>query len=145
MTGSTSLSSVTVTCRCCPESSPCDRNFTAYDAVYVTLAEQLGAAVLTADGRLARAIRTHLDLDLDLDLASPSSRTYAFALVWIGDGSEADSPATRSVLRLFLSGTGTLCLCATASSRGVSVIYREAGLDGRHTGKSACATQEAWG
>ena len=40
------------------------QNFTAYDAVYVTLAEQLGAAVLTADGRLARAIRAHLDIEL---------------------------------------------------------------------------------
>jgi len=30
-------------------------NLTAYDAVYVALAEALGAALLTCDGRLARA------------------------------------------------------------------------------------------
>lgn len=37
-------------------------NFSAYDAAYVTLAEQLGAELLTADRPLARAARTHLRL-----------------------------------------------------------------------------------
>lgn len=31
-------------------------NFSAYDSAYVGLAEALGAALLTADGRLARAV-----------------------------------------------------------------------------------------
>lgn len=35
-------------------------NFTAYDAAYVVLAEQLEAPLLTADERLARAVRRHL-------------------------------------------------------------------------------------
>lgn len=34
-------------------------NFSAYDAVYVALAEGLGAALLTADRALARAARRH--------------------------------------------------------------------------------------
>lgn len=34
-------------------------NFSAYDACYVALAESLGAALLTADEPLARAVRTH--------------------------------------------------------------------------------------
>lgn len=34
-------------------------NFSAYDAVYVALAERLGASLLTADERLARAARAH--------------------------------------------------------------------------------------
>jgi predicted nucleic acid-binding protein len=34
-------------------------NFTAYDACYVALAETLGAELLTADGHLARAVRSH--------------------------------------------------------------------------------------
>jgi len=34
-------------------------NFSAYDACYVALAEALGAELLTADERLARAARTH--------------------------------------------------------------------------------------
>jgi predicted nucleic acid-binding protein len=34
-------------------------NFTAYDAAYVTLAEELGAPLLTADRRLARAVQRH--------------------------------------------------------------------------------------
>lgn len=34
-------------------------NFTAYDAMYVALAEALDAPLVTADGRLARAIRDH--------------------------------------------------------------------------------------
>ena len=37
-------------------------NFSAYDATYVALAMTLGAALLTADRRLARAVRRHLDL-----------------------------------------------------------------------------------
>jgi len=32
-------------------------NFSAYDATYVALAEQLGAELLTTDDRLARAAR----------------------------------------------------------------------------------------
>lgn len=32
-------------------------NFSAYDACYVALAELLGAALLTADDRLSRAVR----------------------------------------------------------------------------------------
>jgi predicted nucleic acid-binding protein len=34
-------------------------NFSAYDATYVALAEQLDAELLTADQRLARAVRAH--------------------------------------------------------------------------------------
>jgi predicted nucleic acid-binding protein len=34
-------------------------NFSTYDACYVALAEALGAEVLTADERLARAVRAH--------------------------------------------------------------------------------------
>ena len=34
-------------------------NFTAYDAAYVTLAEELSAEVLSSDRRLLRAIATH--------------------------------------------------------------------------------------
>ncbi|MGH2830253.1 MAG: type II toxin-antitoxin system VapC family toxin [Actinomycetota bacterium] len=34
-------------------------NFSAYDATYVALAEQLGADLLTADSRLIRSVRTH--------------------------------------------------------------------------------------
>ncbi len=37
-------------------------NFSTYDAVYVSLAERLGAALLTSDERLAQAARTHLSL-----------------------------------------------------------------------------------
>ena len=37
-------------------------NFSAYDATYVALAESLGAQLLTADERLARAARTHTSL-----------------------------------------------------------------------------------
>ena len=33
----------------------CGANLTAYDAVYVALAEALGAPLVTCDGRLARA------------------------------------------------------------------------------------------
>ncbi len=34
-------------------------NFSAYDAAYVALADHVGGALLTADGPLARAVRTH--------------------------------------------------------------------------------------
>lgn len=37
-------------------------NFSSYDAAYVALAERLDAELLTADGALARAIRSRLDL-----------------------------------------------------------------------------------
>lgn len=39
-------------------------NFTAYDAVYVALAEDLGAALVTLDARLARATRAHTSLEV---------------------------------------------------------------------------------
>lgn len=39
-------------------------NFTAYDAVYVALAERLGASIVTADGRLARAIQAHTRVEV---------------------------------------------------------------------------------
>lgn len=48
-------------------------DFTAYDAVYVALAEAItdrGAPLLTADGRLARAAAAHTDLHVML--AKPS-------------------------------------------------------------------------
>jgi predicted nucleic acid-binding protein len=35
-------------------------NFSAYDAAYVALAEQLGGELLTADDALAKAVRNHL-------------------------------------------------------------------------------------
>ena len=37
-------------------------NFSAYDATYVALAERLAAALLTADERLARAVRTNTEI-----------------------------------------------------------------------------------
>lgn len=37
-------------------------NFSAYDAVYVALAERLAASLLTGDLRLARALRRHTDV-----------------------------------------------------------------------------------
>lgn len=40
------------------------RNFSAYDASYVALAEGLEAPLLTADDRLARAVRAHLDVEV---------------------------------------------------------------------------------
>jgi predicted nucleic acid-binding protein len=39
-------------------------NFSAYDAAYVALAEQLNGELLTADDGLARAVRSHLPLRL---------------------------------------------------------------------------------
>lgn len=39
-------------------------NFSAYDAVYVALAEGLGGELLNADGRLARAVREHTSIPL---------------------------------------------------------------------------------
>lgn len=39
-------------------------NFTAYDAVYVALAEALDARLLTRDQRLATAIRRHVRVEL---------------------------------------------------------------------------------
>jgi predicted nucleic acid-binding protein len=44
-------------------------NFSAYDAVYVALAEALtenGAPLLTADSRLGRAVRKHADVEVVL-------------------------------------------------------------------------------
>lgn len=40
------------------------QNFSAYAAVYVALAERLGATLVTADRRLARAVGSHLDLEV---------------------------------------------------------------------------------
>jgi len=37
-------------------------NFSAYDAIYVALAERLGATLVTADRPLASAVRSQLDL-----------------------------------------------------------------------------------
>jgi predicted nucleic acid-binding protein len=39
-------------------------NFTAYDAIYVALAEALNARFLTRDERLATAISHHVDIEL---------------------------------------------------------------------------------
>jgi predicted nucleic acid-binding protein len=39
-------------------------NFTAYDAVYVSLAEALNARLLTRDQRLAAAVRRHAGIEL---------------------------------------------------------------------------------
>jgi predicted nucleic acid-binding protein len=39
-------------------------NFTAYDAVYVALAEALNARLLTQDQRLATAVRQHVHIEL---------------------------------------------------------------------------------
>jgi predicted nucleic acid-binding protein len=39
-------------------------NFTAYDATYVALAEAMGAALYTADHRLARAVCEHTSVDV---------------------------------------------------------------------------------
>lgn len=41
------------------------RDFSAYDAVYVALAERLGARLVTTDARLARAVREHLALEVE--------------------------------------------------------------------------------
>ncbi len=38
--------------------------FSAYDAIYVALAERLDVSLLTADGRLARAVRSTLGVDV---------------------------------------------------------------------------------
>lgn len=40
------------------------RNFSAYDATYVALAERVGGSLLTADTRLARATRAHTALQI---------------------------------------------------------------------------------
>jgi predicted nucleic acid-binding protein len=37
-------------------------NFSAYDAIYVALAERIGAEILTADQSLARAVRNHTEI-----------------------------------------------------------------------------------
>ena len=47
-------------------------NFSAYDATYVALAEQLGAALLTADTPLARAVAAHLTVEV-IDASSVPS------------------------------------------------------------------------
>jgi predicted nucleic acid-binding protein len=41
-------------------------NFSAYDAAYVALAEELKGELLTADEALARAIRSQLSVQLAL-------------------------------------------------------------------------------
>lgn len=40
------------------------QNFTAYDAMYVALAEALDARLVTADGHLARALRDHSSVEV---------------------------------------------------------------------------------
>ena len=40
-------------------------NFSAYDATYVALAEQLGGNLLTADIGLARAVRMHTEVSVE--------------------------------------------------------------------------------
>lgn len=40
------------------------RNFSAYDATYIALAEWLGASLLTADERLARAAQAHAGIEV---------------------------------------------------------------------------------
>jgi predicted nucleic acid-binding protein len=40
------------------------KNFSAYDAAYVALAELLGAPLLTTDHSLARAVKAHTDVPL---------------------------------------------------------------------------------
>lgn len=42
------------------------RNFSAYDATYIALAERLGARLVTTDQKLARAAERHLDVALVL-------------------------------------------------------------------------------
>ncbi|HEX9695755.1 MAG TPA: type II toxin-antitoxin system VapC family toxin [Actinomycetota bacterium] len=39
-------------------------NFSSYDATYVALAESIGAELLTSDGRLARAVKTHTTVSI---------------------------------------------------------------------------------
>ena len=39
-------------------------NFSPYDAVYVALAESLAARFLTADSKLAQAVRDHTDVEV---------------------------------------------------------------------------------
>lgn len=39
-------------------------NFSAHDAVYVALAEQFGATLVTTDRRLARAVRRHTAVEV---------------------------------------------------------------------------------
>lgn len=41
-------------------------NFSAYDAMYVALAEVLATSLVTADARLASATRAHTDVAVDL-------------------------------------------------------------------------------
>ncbi len=48
-------------------------NFTAYDAVYLALAETLGAVLVTCDGRLARAARSTSGVDIEVAVFPPSS------------------------------------------------------------------------
>jgi predicted nucleic acid-binding protein len=40
------------------------QNFSVYDATYAALAERLGASLITADGGLARAVRSLLGLEV---------------------------------------------------------------------------------
>lgn len=47
-------------------------NLTAYDAVYLALAEVLGAVLVTCDGRLARAAERSGGIDVEIELF-PSS------------------------------------------------------------------------
>lgn len=43
-------------------------NLSAYDAVYIALAEAIGAVFLTADARLARAVRVHTRVEVLADV-----------------------------------------------------------------------------
>lgn len=40
------------------------QNFSVYDATYAALVERLGASLITADGRLTRAVRSLLELEV---------------------------------------------------------------------------------
>jgi predicted nucleic acid-binding protein len=50
--------------RLLPRALELRRNLTAYDGVYVALAEALGASLLTRDARLARAARRFVEVTL---------------------------------------------------------------------------------
>jgi len=49
-------------------------NFSAYDAAYVALAEQLDAGLLTADDRLARSVSAHASVPLVIPPTDPKKK-----------------------------------------------------------------------